>query len=437
MKISVFGLGYVGTVAIGCFAKAGHEGIGVDVNEGKVALVNAGQSPIVEAQLDELIREGRKSGRISATTDSTQAVCSTDVSFICVGTPSTSEGHLDLSYLERVSAEIAEGIRQKDTFHVVAIRSTVPPGTCERTSMLIQEYSGKMAEKDFAVVSNPEFLREGTAVADFYEPPFTLVGSRSHEAIQTLKDLYSHIPSPFVAAEVRAAEMLKYVNNAFHALKVTFANEIGNICKRLDIDSRELMEIFCLDKKLNISSYYLKPGFSYGGSCLPKDLKALRTMAHDLYLKCPVLESIELSNELQKDLVLNQIIEFGKNKVGFLGLSFKAGTDDLRSSPIIDVIEKLLGKGFDVRIYDRNVNLSNLLGSNREFIRQRIPFVSRFVLEGMEQVVEHSEVIVLVNKESEFVAALETGLDGKIVYDLTNIGLKREKEESNYVGISW
>ena len=437
MKISVFGLGYVGTVAIACFAKAGHEGIGVDVNEDKVALVNSGQSPIVEGQLNELISEGCKRGRISATTDSTQAVNSSDVSFVCVGTPSTSEGHLDLSYLERVSREIAEGIRKKNDFHVVAIRSTVPPGTCKRISTLIQEYSEKISEKDFAVVSNPEFLREGTAVIDFNEPPFTLVGSRSSKAIQILKDLYGHIPSPFIATEVRTAEMLKYVNNTFHALKITFANEVGNICKRIGVDSRELMEIFCMDRKLNISPYYLKPGFAYGGSCLPKDLKALRTMAHDLYVKCPVLESIETSNEMQKDLVLNQIMEFGKNKVGFLGLSFKAGTDDLRSSPIIDVIEKLLGKGFDVRIYDRNVNLSNLLGSNREFIRQRIPFVSRFVVENMEQVIEHSDVIVLVNRESEFITFVERGFDGKIVYDLTNIGLTREKEEPNYVGISW
>jgi len=437
MKISIFGLGYVGTVAIGCFAKAGHEGIGVDINEDKVELINSGQSPIVEAQLDELISEGCKSGRITATKDSIQAVCSSDISFICVGTPSTLEGHLDLSYLERVSKEIAEGLREKNDFHVVCIRSTVPPGTCERISTLIKEYSGKIAEKDFTVVSNPEFLREGTAVFDFNEPPFTLVGSRSSKATQMLKDLYGHLPSPFVATEVRTAEMLKYVNNTFHALKITFANEVGNICKRLGVDSRELMRIFCMDTKLNISPYYLKPGFAYGGSCLPKDLKALRTMAHDLYVRCPVLESIETSNEMQKDLVFNKIIEFGKNKVGFLGLSFKAGTDDLRSSPIIDVIEKLLGKGFDVRIYDRNVNLSNLLGSNREFIRQKIPFVSRFISERLEEVIEHSDVIVLVNKESEFMTLFEKSFDGKIVYDLANIGFAREKQEPNYVGISW
>jgi GDP-mannose 6-dehydrogenase len=437
MKISIFGLGYVGTVAIGCFAKAGHEGIGVDINEDKIELINSGQSPIVEAQLNELISEGRKNGRITATNDSIQAVCSSDVSFICVGTPSTLEGHLDLSYLEKVSKEIAEGLRKKNGFHVVCIRSTVPPGTCERISILIEEYSGKIAEKDFTVVSNPEFLREGSAVVDFNDPPFTLIGSRSSKATQMLKVLYGHLPSPFVTTEVRTAEMLKYVNNTFHALKITFANEVGNICKKLGIDSRELMRIFCMDNKLNISSYYLNPGFAYGGSCLPKDLKALRTMAHDLYVRCPVIESIEISNEMQKDLVLNKIIEFGKNKVGFLGLSFKAGTDDLRNSPIIDVIEKLLGKGFDVRIYDRNVNLSNLLGSNREFIRQKIPFVSRFISERLEQVIEHSDVIVLVNKEREFITLLENNFDGKIVYDLVNIGFNREKQESNYVGISW
>ena len=437
MKISIFGLGYVGCVGVACLADNGHNITGVDVNQTKVDFINDGKSPIIEAGLDEIIRRHRELKTIRATGDGVEAVIETEVSFICAGTPPTQNGHLDLSVILKVAEEIGKGMRLKNTFHVVVIRSTVLPGTNEKISEIIRVTSGKMPGRDYAVVSNPEFLREGSAVWDYKNPPFTLVGSSNSAAIEILRDIYAKIDAPFVVTDVKVAEIIKYVNNAFHALKVTFGNEIGNICKRIGIDSHKVMDIFCMDRKLNLSPYYLKPGFAYGGSCLPKDLKALSTIAHDAYLKCPVLESIEISNELQKDQVLKQIIAFGKQKIGLLGLSFKAGTDDLRSSPIVDIVEKLLGKGFEIRIYDRNVRLSQLVGGNKEFIFERIPFISRFITEDWIQVVEQSEVIVVVNKESEFRGVLEGLSAGQIVYDLVNIDFQGRSSMRTYAGVAW
>ena len=373
MNISIFGLGYVGCVSLGCLAKNGHQVIGVDLNETKVDFINNGKATIVEKEIDNIIYEQHKLGNISATTDGIQTVVDTDVSFICVGTPSTSNGHLNLNSILKVAEEIGRGIREKNSFHAVVIRSTVLPGTNEKVSRIIEDVSGKKCNKNFSVISNPEFLREGSAVKDFYNPPFTLIGSNNKRSIEIMKKIYENINSPFITTDIKIAELIKYVNNAFHALKIIFANEIGNICRKQGINSHELMDIFCMDKKLNISSYYLKPGFSYGGSCLPKDLKALRTIAHDFYLESPVLENIEKSNELQKNIVYDQILNFSKEKVSFLGLSFKAGTDDLRNSPIIDIIERLLGKGFDVKIFDKNVHLSRLTGANKEYILKKIP----------------------------------------------------------------
>jgi len=419
MNISIFGLGYVGCVAMGCLARKGHRVIGVDPQASKVEFLNQGRPTIIEKDIDELIAEQHRLGRISATQDAATAVLATDVSFICVGTPPTANGHLDLTAIRHVANQIGQALAQKTSRHVIALRSTVLPGTGQLIADLIATASGRVAGEDFAVVSNPEFLREGSSIADFDNPPFTLVGSAHPWSIDVMKDVYAGLAAPFLTTEPRVAELMKYVCNSFHALKITFANEVGNICKKLGIDAHELMEIFCRDTKLNISKAYLKPGFAYGGSCLPKDLRALRTIAHDHYLESPVLDSVERSNEHQKELVCKEIVARGRQKIGILGLSFKAGTDDLRESPIVDVLEKLLGKGFAVRIYDKHVHIARLTGANKEFILQRIPFISRFITDNLEEVIAESDLIVVVNKEAETVAALAKLSAGKEIYDLT------------------
>jgi GDP-mannose 6-dehydrogenase len=437
LKISIFGLGYVGSVSLGCLARNGHEIIGVDVNQTKVDFINRGKSPVVENGLDQIIAEQRAKGAVSATTDADAAIQQTEVSFVCVGTPSTSQGHLNLEGIFGVAKEIGSAIAKKKRFHVIAVRSTVLPGTTEKVTELIAGVSQKRAGQDFAVVSNPEFLREGTAIKDYVRPPYTLIGSSDSRAVETMTEVYKGIEAPIIQTEVRVAELIKYVNNSFHALKISFANEVGGICKRLNIDSHELMDVFCRDTKLNIGPGYLKPGFAYGGSCLPKDLKALSTIAHDFYLKCPVLESIEISNETHKNNVLEKMIEFGRQRIGFLGLSFKEGTDDLRSSPIIDILEKLLGKGYEIRIYDKNVQFSRLVGANREFILRRIPFISRFLLEDAAAVVAHSDLIVVVNKDDGFPEILGGLPDDKMIFDLVNIDFRGKADRKNYAGIAW
>lgn len=437
MKISIFGLGYVGCVGLACLSENGHQLIGVDVNKVKVDFINKGKAPIVEYKIDGMIAKSHNLGRIQATTDSIQAVKNTEVSIICVGTPSTTNGHLNLQSIFKVAEQIGMGLIEKEKFHVIIIRSTVLPGTNEKVTKIIKDTSGKRSDDHFAVVSNPEFLREGSAVNDYYNPPYTLIGVKNIKAIEKTKEIYKNINAPQIVTSVEIAEMIKYVNNAFHAQKIIFANEIGNICKKLGIDSHELMKIFCMDKKLNISPYYLKPGFSFGGSCLPKDLKALRTIAHDHYIECPVLEAVERSNDNQKKLVFDHIIQFNKAKIGFLGLSFKGGTDDLRNSPIIDIIELLLGKGLDIRIYDKSVHFSKLLGANREYVLKKIPYVSKFIVGEPEDLIQHSEVLVVVNKEEEFKKILEVIPENVIVYDLINLDFKNRDKLKNYTGISW
>lgn len=437
MKISIFGLGYVGCVSLGCLAKNGHKVIGVDTNPTKVNFINKGKSPIIEKDLDNLIAQQHKAGTISATSDSLFAVKNSDVSFICVGTPNTDHGHLDLSAIFHVAGEIGKGIEQKTTRHIVVIRSTVLPGTNENIAKIIADTSKKKNGKDFAVVSNPEFLREGTAIKDYYNPAFTLIGASDDFAIAKMREIYKEVNAPVIVSEIKCAEIIKYINNAYHALKITFANEVGNICKGLDIDSHEVMNIFCQDDKLNISPYYFKPGFAYGGSCLPKDLKALTTIVNDLYIDTPVLKSIDHSNELQKNLAIKHIIGMGKRKLGFLGLSFKAGTDDLRNSPIIDVIEVLLGKGFDIKIFDRNVRLSKLFGANKNFILDKIPFISKFIINDPEEIIRHSDILVVVNNDEEFKEILSKVPKGKMIYDLVNISFKNKEKKERYRGISW
>lgn len=435
MNISIFGLGYVGCVGAACLAKLGHNVIGVDVNENKVRLMQEGKPTIIEEGIAELCAEAHAAGRMTATMNVAEAVLGSDVSFIVVGTPSSREGHLNLNYIYAVARQIGEALRDKLSFHTVAIRSTVLPGTNEKVGEIIAETSGKVRGKDFTVVSNPEFLREGTSVEDYFNPPLTLVGTDSPEAEAQFREIYKDIPAEFICTDIRVAEMMKYVNNTYHALKIVFGNEVGNICKGLNIDSHKVMEIFCKDKQLNISPYYFKPGFAYGGSCLPKDMKALKTLAHDLYIDVPVIESIFQSNEEQKKRAVRLIMAQGKRKVGILGLSFKAGTDDLRCSPIVDVVESLLGKGFEIRIYDKNVKVSELTGTNKDFIMAKIPHLQHFVTADLDSVCRESDVLVVTNKEKDFAEVLEQ-YPGKVVIDLVR-QWKEVDYDGHYEGISW
>lgn len=435
MRISIFGMGYVGCVGSACCAKLGHHVIGVDVSEHKVELINSGRPTIIEKDIEELVRKAHEEGALEATTDVDYAVKNSEISFIAVGTPSSKEGHLNLNYIYRVAEQIGAAIKDKDEFHIVAIRSTVLPGTNQRIGEIIEEISGKKRDEAFTVVSNPEFLREGTAVHDYLNPPLTLVGADNELAVEKMRQLYRDIPGEFIATDIKVAEMMKYINNTYHALKIVFGNEVGNICKALDVDSHKVMEIFCKDKQLNISPYYFKPGFAYGGSCLPKDSKALRTLARDYYVDVPVINAIEESNEIQKRNAVNLIMEKGKRKVGILGLSFKAGTDDLRCSPIVDVVESLLGKGFELRIYDKNVKLSEITGTNKDFIMAKIPHLQHFVYDDLDKVVTESDVLVVTNKEPEFEDLLQK-YPGKIIVDLVR-AWKEVDYEGNYEGISW
>ena len=435
MNISIFGLGYVGCVGAACLAKLGHHVIGVDVNENKVRLINEGKPTIIEEGIAELCAEAHDAGRMRATMDASEAVMSSDISFIVVGTPSSKEGHLNLNYIFAVAGRIGQALKGKDGFHVIAIRSTVLPGTNEKVGEIIEQESGKKRNKDFAVVSNPEFLREGTSVKDYFNPPLTLVGTDNERAEQMFRELYKDIPAEFISTDIKVAEIMKYVNNTYHALKIVFGNEVGNICKGLDIDSHKVMDIFCKDRQLNISPYYFKPGFAYGGSCLPKDMKALRTLAHDLYVEVPVIDSIHPSNEKQKDNAVQAILSKGKRKVGILGLSFKSGTDDLRCSPIVDVVERLLGKGCEIRIYDKNVVVSELTGTNKDFIMAKIPHLQHFVTSDLDAVCSQSDVLVVTNKEKEFEHLLEQ-YPHKVIVDLVR-QWRDVAYDGHYEGLSW
>jgi len=438
MKVSVFGLGYVGSVSAASFAADGHTVVGVDVNPDKVSSLNEGRSPIVEKGLEELIRENAASGRLRATTGTLDAVNDTDLSLICVGTPSRKNGSLDLTYLERVAEQIGEALRSKDAYHVVCVRSTVLPGTTHDVVIpALERTSGKKYGTGFGVTVNPEFLREGTAIHDFRNPPLTLVGHNYRSDAEPTQALYSNVQAPMVTTTIRTAEMIKYASNTWHALKVTFANEVGNLCKRLDIDSHEVMDIFCRDEKLNLSSYYMKPGFAFGGSCLPKDVRAMQYRAKEVDLEMPVIQSILVSNQLQIQHALDEIIDTGRKRVGLLGFSFKAGTDDLRESPIVILAEALLGKGFQLCIYDRNVSLARLVGANRDYINRQIPHLSSLLSDSIDEVLNASDVIVVGNAAPEFGDALTRTRPDQIVLDLVRVKTARDRIPADYRGICW
>ncbi len=437
MKVSVFGLGYVGAVSAACFAKEGHEVVGVDVSRTKVDIINSGNSPIIEEGINELVGQMVCEKRLRATTEIADAIENSDVSLVCVGTPSNDNGSLKLDYIKRVSQEIGEAISKKSRRHTIVMRSTMLPGTIESlVKPTLEVYSDKKAGKDFDICVNPEFLREGTSIKDFYAPPFTLIGADSEEAGDVLKRLYSKIDAPLYVTSVKAAEMVKYACNCFHGLKVSFANEIGNICKELNIDSHEVMEVFCQDTKLNLSPYYLKSGFAFGGSCLPKDLRALQYKAKQLDVKVPVLEAALTSNLLQIERAVQMITAAGKKKIGILGFAFKAGTDDLRESPVVLVIESLIGKGYNIKLYDKQVSVAKLVGANKEYIEREIPHISNLMAESIEEVLEHSEVILIGNPAQEFTEIEPRLTKNQKVIDLVRIFGKRTSD-ANYQGICW
>lgn len=438
MKVSVFGLGYVGSVSAASFAADGHTVVGVDVNPAKVASLNEGRSPIVEQGLDELIYDNAASGRLRATTSTTEAVRDTDLSLICVGTPSRRNGSLDLTYLERVAEEIGAALKAKDSYHVVVVRSTVLPGTTHEVVIpALERTSGKQYGTGFGVTVNPEFLREGTAIQDFHNPPLTLVGHNYRSDAEPTQALYGNVNAPLVTTTIRTAEMIKYASNTWHALKVTFANEIGNLCRRLKIDSHEVMDIFCRDEKLNLSAYYMKPGFAFGGSCLPKDVRALQYRAKEVDLEIPVIQAILGSNQLQIQHAIDEIVETGRKRIGLLGFSFKAGTDDLRESPIVLLAEALLGKGYQLRIYDRNVSLARLVGANKEYINTQIPHLSSLLCDTVDEVIDSSDVIVVGNAAPEFSMAITRTRPDQIVLDLVRVKTPRNEIRADYRGICW
>ena len=437
MKISIFGLGYVGTVSAGCLARDGHDVIGVDPVRTKVELINAGQSPIIEADIAEIIAAAVKSGRLRATDDQDEAIRQTDLSFVCVGTPSQPNGNLDLTFIRRVCELIGKALRNKSARHTVVNRSTILPGTMHGIVIpTLEEYSGKKAGEGFGVCHNPEFLREGSAVKDFNFPPKTVIGEFDAASGDLLASLYAKLDPPLIRTDLQTSEMVKYVDNSWHALKIGFANEIGNLCKSLSVDAHEVMNIFCQDKKLNISPAYLSPGFAFGGSCLPKDLRALAYKAkmHDLEL--PILNGILPSNELQIAKGVRLITEKGHKRIGILGFSFKAGTDDLRESPMIEVIERLIGRGYDLRIFDKNVNLASLVGANRDYILNHIPHISRLMVRGVDEVLNHAQTVVIGNNDAEFRCMPDRLRDGQCLVDFVRI-TNRRSENGKYEGICW
>jgi len=435
--VSIFGLGYVGTVSAGCLARQGHEVIGVDPLRAKTDLINNGRSPVIEADIDEIIQTSVREGRLRAVQDTAAAIQQTDLSFVCVGTPSLMNGNLDLRYIRHVCEEIGTALRNKSDRHVVVIRSTVLPGTMRRIVIpLLEETSGKRAGADFSICHNPEFLREGTAVKDFEAPPATVIGEFDRCSGEALAALYQDLDAPLIRTTLETSEMVKYTNNCWHALKIGFANEIGNLAKAVGVDAHEMMGIFCQDRKLNISPAYLKPGFAFGGSCLPKDLRALSYQAKMHDLQVPILSSILPSNEMQVARGLQLIIDKGHRRVGILGFSFKAGTDDLRESPVIEIIERLAGKGFDLRIYDKNVQLASLVGANRDFILNRIPHISKLMVDNVDQVLDHAQTVVIGTNDPDFRSVPERLRAGQVVVDFVRVA-DRRSEDGVYDGICW
>jgi GDP-mannose 6-dehydrogenase len=436
MRISIFGMGYVGAVCAGCLAESGHEVLGIDTSAIKVDMINRGRSPIIEPGLDQVLRRQVAAGRIRATSDVNGGVTASDISFICVGTPSKKNGGLDLHFVEQVARQIGEALKHKNGYHTVVVRSTVLPGTTRHVVIpILEATSGKRAGVDFGVVMNPEFLRESTAIKDYYDPPMTVVGEFDAASGEVMASLYSALPAPLVRPSLEVAEMVKYACNAWHATKITFANEMGSFAKANGVDGREVMELVCLDRKLNISPYYMRPGFAFGGSCLPKDLRAIMHGASQLDLDLPMLHSIMRSNKAQIEKAVDIVESLGKRRIGLLGLSFKAETDDLRESPLVEFAEQLIGKGYQLSIYDKNVDAARVNGANREYINSKIPHVSSLLKSDLNEVVEGSDIMVLGNKDRMFEQVLRNLPDDKVAVDL--VGFMASTSNGVAQGIGW
>ena len=437
-RISVFGLGYVGAVSLACLARDGHEMTGVDIDPAKLEMLRRGQAPIVETGIQELTRNVIRGGKVTVTDSVRDAILGTDVSFICVGTPARNNGNQNLDAITRVAEQIGAVLAEKSTRHVVVIRSTVKPGTVEEVIRpALEAASGLQAGVDFSLCFQPEFLREGTSIHDYDHPPLTVVGASDPHGVEVLRGVFGHLPCEFVHTSIRTAEMLKYACNVFHAVKVTFANEIGRICQASDVDPHEVMKLLCMDRQLNISSAYLRPGFAFGGSCLPKDLKALVYLAKSADIDVPMLASVMPSNTAHIEHAIEQVLASGKRRVGMLGLSFKAGTDDLRESPLVIMAERFIGKGLQLSIYDPHVNVARLIGANRRFIEESIPHIASVMTSDVATLVREADVLVVASKTPEALAALQAHTrPDQLLLDV--VGLPdREAHDAEYRGVCW
>jgi GDP-mannose 6-dehydrogenase len=414
----------------------GHDVIGVDISANKIDLINNGKSPIVEPGLEELLQQGLRQGRLRGTTDVAAAVLESDVSFICVGTPSKKNGDLELNYIEGVCREIGMAMRDKNERHTVVVRSTVLPGTAKNVVLpILEDCSGKKAGVDFGLAVNPEFLRESTAIKDYDFPPMTVIGELDKASGDLLASIYEELDAPIIRKDIEVAEMIKYTCNVWHAAKVTFANEIGNIAKAAGVDGREVMDVVCQDHKLNLSKYYMKPGFAFGGSCLPKDVRALSYRAGSLDVETPLISSLMRSNAAQVKKAFDIVTHYDKRRIGLLGLSFKAGTDDLRESPLVELAEMLIGKGYELRIFDSNVEYARVFGANKEYIESKIPHVSSLLCKELDEVVSQSDVLIIGNGEQRFAEVMNSVGDDKQIVDL--VGFMAHATQANKEGICW
>ncbi|MDJ0909470.1 MAG: nucleotide sugar dehydrogenase [Woeseiaceae bacterium] len=438
MKISIFGLGYVGAVSLACLSRDGHEVTGVDIDTSKLDLISSGKSPVVEEGILELMEEVAASGRVSVTSDAGEAIQATELSFVCVGTPSLPNGGQDLTALKRLSKQLGEALAAKDDSHIVVIRSTVEPGTVESVVIpLLEEHSGKKADEDFHVCFQPEFLREGSSIRDYDNPPMTVVGVRNDSPLESLRSIFGNLACKFIPTDIRTAETLKYACNTYHSLKITFANEIGRICQAIGSDSLQVMELLCEDKQLNISKAYLRPGFAFGGSCLPKDLRALLYLGKMHDVETPMLSGVLPSNRVHVEHALKTILERGDREIGVVGLSFKSGTDDLRESPLVDLVERLIGKGINLRIYDPEVRVSRLIGANKAYIENVVPHIGSLMCDSVETAIDGAGTVIVGLSGDDIVSSLvEHCVEEQFIVDLVGLDELRELG-SDYVGACW
>lgn len=441
MRIAVFGAGYVGCVSGACYAELGHSVILVDVDRRKVADIANGRAPIVEPGLAELVEKHAATGQLSATDSAAKALRDSELCLICVGTPSKANGNIDLTYIVRVCEQIGQALKSAAAFgtrkHTIVIRSTMLPGTVDTVVVpTLESRSGLAAGTDFHIAILPEFMRESTAITDFLSPSMLLYGVGDDESLAKLRQLNKGLPGNEVVTSVEAAEAIKYANNAWHATKITFANEIGGICKAAGVDSHEVMRVLCEDTKLNISAAYMRPGFAFGGSCLPKDLRALCYKANSLDVCTPLLSATLQSNELQIRTVLNMVQDIGHRRVGMLGLAFKSETDDLRESPLVELAEQMYGKGYQLKIYDRNVRLPKLTGSNLSFVSSRLQHLSGLIANEIDEVIDHGDTIIVGNGDRKFTNAVSSARPNQHIIDLVRISPELRSND-NYSGIAW